>query len=54
MLQVASFDMDGTLICTKSGKVFPVDDEDWKIQWPQVKSKLKSLDDDGFKVIDSF
>lgn len=28
--QIAGFDMDGTIIGTKSGKTFPQDSDDWR------------------------
>ncbi|XP_029842811.1 bifunctional polynucleotide phosphatase/kinase isoform X1 [Ixodes scapularis] len=49
--KIAAFDMDGTLITTKSGKVFPVNSHDWRILLPQVETKLQSLLADGFKVV---
>lgn len=37
--KIAAFDMDGTLITTKSGKTFPIDMNDWKILYPSVIEK---------------
>lgn len=42
--------MDGTIITTKSGKVFPTNADDWKILLPEIPSKLQKLHEDGFKV----
>ncbi|KAI8481654.1 hypothetical protein Bbelb_405720 [Branchiostoma belcheri] len=39
--KVASFDIDGTIIVTKSGKVFAQDTFDWKIAFSEVPGKLK-------------
>ncbi|CAB3261413.1 unnamed protein product [Arctia plantaginis] len=49
--KVAGFDMDGTLITTKSGRVFPVDINDWKIAFPTVEKKLKELLESGYKLV---
>lgn len=49
--KIAAFDMDGTLIKTKSGKVHPVDTNDWQIAFPQVGQKLKDLLKEGFKLV---
>ena len=39
---VAAFDMDGTLITTQSGRVFPKDDRDWKFCMNITVAKLQS------------
>lgn len=49
--KIAAFDMDGTLIKTKSGKVYPVDTKDWQLAFPQVPKKLKEQNDKGFKIV---
>lgn len=45
---VACFDLDGTLIVTKSGKTFPVNDQDWKLFDVSVPAKLAELWEKGF------
>lgn len=49
--QIAAYDLDGTIILTKSGRVFPKDRDDWRIGFPSVKQKLISLIEDGFKIV---
>ncbi|OQR67767.1 bifunctional polynucleotide phosphatase/kinase-like, partial [Tropilaelaps mercedesae] len=48
----ACFDMDGTLITTKSGKSFPEDANDWKLLYPDaVLSSMKELYEDGYRCV---
>ena len=49
--KIAALDMDGTLIVTQSGKVFPTGPADWKLFNNKVKTKLNSMHDDGFKIV---
>ncbi|KAK9506128.1 hypothetical protein O3M35_008119 [Rhynocoris fuscipes] len=49
--KIASFDLDGTLISTKSGKVFPTSETDWKLWHPSIIEHLKKLVDDGYSLI---
>jgi len=49
--QVAAYDMDGTLIKTKSGLVFPKDCNDWQLLYPDVPGKLKQLHLKGYKIV---
>ncbi|OWA50251.1 Bifunctional polynucleotide phosphatase/kinase [Hypsibius exemplaris] len=49
--KIASFDLDGTIITTKSGKVFAKDAGDWQFLYPDVPGKLKSLHQEGVKVV---
>lgn len=45
--QVAAFDLDNTIIKTKSGKPFAVDENDWVFTSPQVKPKLQANHKNG-------
>ncbi|XP_058065579.1 uncharacterized protein F21D5.5 [Anopheles bellator] len=49
--KIAAYDMDGTLIKTRSGNVFPKSIDDWQIAFPEVPGKLKSLNKSGFKLV---
>eukprot|EP01127_Copromyxa_protea_P014627 TRINITY_DN4114_c0_g1_i1.p1 TRINITY_DN4114_c0_g1~~TRINITY_DN4114_c0_g1_i1.p1 ORF type:complete len:728 (+),score=176.83 TRINITY_DN4114_c0_g1_i1:2-2185(+) len=49
--KIAAFDMDGTLILTKSGKVHPTGREDWMWWAPDVKAKLVKLIETGYKIV---
>ncbi|XP_058834250.1 uncharacterized protein F21D5.5 [Topomyia yanbarensis] len=49
--KIAAYDMDGTLIKTKSGNVFPKTIDDWQIAFSEVPGKLKSLFKSGFKIV---
>lgn len=42
-----AFDMDGTLIATKSGKTFAVDANDWRLWHPSIKPKLRTEHERG-------
>ena len=44
---ITAFDLDGTLITTKSGKKFSVDKADWKLLFPNILDKLENLYNDG-------
>ena len=49
--KIASFDLDNTLVVTKSGKTFPTGPDDWKFESNKVVEKLQSLKNEGFKVV---
>lgn len=49
--KIAAYDLDGTIITTQSGNVFPKDCNDWKISFSEVPGKLKDLHNDGYKIV---
>jgi bifunctional polynucleotide phosphatase/kinase len=48
--KVAAFDIDSTIIVTKSGKTFAQNNKDWKWFNKCVPDKLKELDKEGYRV----
>eukprot|EP00403_Amphidinium_massartii_P025160 CAMPEP_0178396230 /NCGR_PEP_ID=MMETSP0689_2-20121128/13624_1 /TAXON_ID=160604 /ORGANISM="Amphidinium massartii, Strain CS-259" /LENGTH=542 /DNA_ID=CAMNT_0020016903 /DNA_START=39 /DNA_END=1667 /DNA_ORIENTATION=+ len=48
---VAGYDMDSTLIETKSGKTFPQSKDDWKLWNEAVPGKLQELHKSGHKIV---
>lgn len=49
--KILAFDMDDTLIKTKSGDKFPKDAKDWIFWDSKVPGKLKEWHDKGYKVV---
>lgn len=48
---IASFDLDNTLITTKSGKKFPINGDDYKYTFDNVKDKIDELINKGYKIV---
>ncbi|QVM08813.1 hypothetical protein D8B26_003488 [Coccidioides posadasii str. Silveira] len=49
--RVAAFDLDGTLILTKSGNTFPRNEHDWKWWNHCVPGRIKELYSKGYQVV---
>lgn len=49
--KVASFDLDGTIIRTKSGRVFAKDFNDWMLWDDCIKDVLQNLNSDDYKIV---
>lgn len=49
--KVAAFDIDWTIIRTKSGNVFPKNEDDWELWNDNVESEIQKLKDSSFKII---
>ena len=49
--KIIAFDLDGTLITTKSGRKFPEDAFDWQTLYPEIPKKLKALVNDNYKIV---
>lgn len=49
--KIAAFDLDGTIIKTKSGRVFPKDKDDWVFFNDNVKKVLYNLCNNNFKIV---
>jgi bifunctional polynucleotide phosphatase/kinase len=49
--KIASFDLDDTLIKTKSGKDFSVNEDDWQFFDKTVPEKLKKLSSDSYNLV---
>lgn len=49
--KVYAFDIDDTIITTKSGKTFATNKDDWVILYPTVKNTLQKHYNNGYKII---
>lgn len=49
--KIAAFDLDYTLIKTKSGKLFPIDKNDWKFLYDNISTKLSDLYKDNYTIV---
>ncbi|RUS88558.1 hypothetical protein EGW08_003658 [Elysia chlorotica] len=49
--KIAGFDIDFTIIKTASGRKFAVGSNDWEFWHEEVPAKLKSLHNDGYRIV---
>ena len=49
--KIAAFDLDGTLIVTKSGNVFAKSAEDWRFYVDDIPERLAALHKEGYKLL---
>lgn len=49
--KIAAFDLDGTLIKTKSGKQFSDDPLDWRWWHPRVPGEVRKVYEEGYRVV---
>lgn len=49
--KIAAFDVDGTIIKTKSGKRFPINADDWELNFPTIPLTLRKLYEDDYKIV---
>ncbi|KAI8638071.1 polynucleotide kinase 3 phosphatase-domain-containing protein [Parasitella parasitica] len=49
--KIAAFDLDGTLISTKSGRVFAKDENDWRWWDPTIPKRIDALYNEGYKIV---
>lgn len=50
-VKIAGFDIDGTIIKTRSGKRFPCDKDDWVLLYKNCPKVLKELSLDGYQIV---
>ena len=51
MSKIAAFDVDGTIIKTKSGARFPKNKDDWEFYFHDIPQKLKKLIEEHYKIV---
>ncbi len=49
--KIAAFDLDDTIIVTKSGKVFAKSSEDWKFAFDNIQKVLLKYHNKGYKIV---
>lgn len=49
--KIAAFDLDGTLVKTKSGAEFALNGGDWMFAHRSVPAKLKEMYAEGFRIV---
>lgn len=49
--KILGFDMDSTLIKTKSGKTFAVSKDDWVLLYDNIPEKIQQYHSDGFRIV---